>query len=137
VSDVTIDDVVEEAPYVFALVKAGSVHAVKTGLETLPGLTVHIDLAHKDSPGMMSVQVTDIGSNKYHAIEALRSLLHSNKMETLAIGDSHNDIPLFMNAGIRVAMGNAVDELKQRADHVVGTIEADGFAEAMQKFVLT
>ncbi len=135
--DVTIDNVVEPAPYVFALVSADSIQAINTDLEVLPDLTVNIDLAHEDSLGMMSVQVTDIGSNKYHAIETLRGLLHSNKAETLAIGDSHNDIPLFMNAGIKVAMGNAVEELKTQADHVVGTIQEDGFAEAMQKFVLT
>jgi hydroxymethylpyrimidine pyrophosphatase-like HAD family hydrolase len=56
--------------------------------------------------------------------------------QTLAIGDGTNDLPLFKSAFVKVAMGNATEELKAAADFVVGTLEEDGFAEAMEKYIL-
>lgn len=47
-----------------------------------------------------------------------------------------SNLPLFENAALKVAMGNATELLKAQADHVVGTAAEDGFAEAMERFVL-
>jgi Cof subfamily protein (haloacid dehalogenase superfamily) len=54
----------------------------------------------------------------------------------MAIGDSYNDLPLLRAAGFAVAMGSAPDELKMEADAVVGDVEHDGVAEAIERFVL-
>jgi len=54
----------------------------------------------------------------------------------LAIGDSYNDLPLLRAAGFGVAMGSGPDELKAEADAVVGDVEHDGVAEAIDRFVL-
>jgi Cof subfamily protein (haloacid dehalogenase superfamily) len=53
-----------------------------------------------------------------------------------AIGDSYNDVPFLAAAGFAIAMGSAPDELKAKADAVVGDVEADGVAEAIERFVL-
>jgi Cof subfamily protein (haloacid dehalogenase superfamily) len=51
-------------------------------------------------------------------------------------GDSHNDVPIFKkNLGLRVAMGNAVDELKDLADIVIGHTDQNGLAKFLQKFM--
>ena len=54
----------------------------------------------------------------------------------LAIGDSYNDVPLLRAAGFAVAMGSAPPELVAEADAVVGDVEHDGVAEAIERFVL-
>jgi Cof subfamily protein (haloacid dehalogenase superfamily) len=54
----------------------------------------------------------------------------------MAIGDSYNDLPLLRAAGFAVAMGSSPDELKAEADAVVGDVEHDGVAEAIERFVL-
>jgi Cof subfamily protein (haloacid dehalogenase superfamily) len=54
----------------------------------------------------------------------------------MAIGDSYNDLPLLRAAGFAVAMGSAPDELKAEADEVVGDVQSDGVAEAIDRFVL-
>ena len=54
----------------------------------------------------------------------------------MAIGDSYNDLPLLRAAGFAVAMGSAPPELKAEADAVVGDVEHDGVAEAIDRFVL-
>ena len=56
--------------------------------------------------------------------------------QVLAIGDSWNDAPLLRAAGLGVAMGSAPDELLAVAKAVVGTLEEDGVAEAIECYVL-
>jgi Cof subfamily protein (haloacid dehalogenase superfamily) len=53
-----------------------------------------------------------------------------------AIGDSYNDLPLLRAAGFGIAMGSGPAELKAEADAVVGDVEHDGVAEAIERFVL-
>ncbi len=50
--------------------------------------------------------------------------------QTVAIGDSANDIPMLRAAGIGVAMGNGSDGVKRVADYVTSSIEEDGIARA-------
>jgi Cof subfamily protein (haloacid dehalogenase superfamily) len=54
----------------------------------------------------------------------------------LAIGDSYNDLPLLRVAGFAVAMGSSPPEVRAEADAVVGDVEHDGVAEAIERFVL-
>lgn len=97
---------------------------------------MHIGPGRRDKDGVTDIQITDINSDKFHAVNALRKIVHSTKEHTLAIGDSTNDLPLFANAGLKIAMGNAMPMLIAKADYVVPTVEEDGFAEAMRQFVL-
>lgn len=130
------EDATEDAPYVFAFVKEAAFADVYERLKAIAGIKVNVGPGRPDAPGLRDLQITDSNSSKFHAVNELRKLVHSSKDHTLAIGDSDNDLPLFENAGLTVAMGNATDSLKAIANHIVGSIEEDGFAEAMQRFVL-
>ena len=55
---------------------------------------------------------------------------------TLAIGDNFNDVPMFEVAGTSVAMGNAVDVVKQQATHIAPPFSEDGVAWAVEQLVL-
>lgn len=55
--------------------------------------------------------------------------------ETLTIGDQNNDIALLKAGGIRVAMGNATEELKKVATHTTDTVFNDGFVRAMEELL--
>jgi HAD superfamily hydrolase (TIGR01484 family) len=134
--DTDIENDVEDAPYVFAFFDAGARQTVLQQLNDMKDISYHVGIGRADLPGMLDIQVTDINSDKFHAVNALRKLVHSEKAQTLAIGDSTNDLPLFRNSGVKVAMGNAMEELKREADYIVGDVDHDGFAEAMNRFVL-
>ena len=54
----------------------------------------------------------------------------------MAIGDGPNDAPLLREAGLAIAMGNANAALKELADAVVASVDEDGFAEAVERYVL-
>lgn len=62
-------------------------------------------------------------------------ILHISLDETVAFGDHEMDIPMIQTAGLGVAMGNAVDELKQIADHITLSNEEDGVAVALDKIM--
>lgn len=53
---------------------------------------------------------------------------------TVAFGDSMNDYEVVQEAGIGIAMGNAVEELKMVADYVTDDIDRDGVWKACRHF---
>ena len=73
--------------------------------------------------------------SKYCAVEFLQKYWSIKKDEILTIGDQNNDIALLEAGGIKVAMGNATEELKAKADYTTDTVYNNGFVKAMEKFV--
>ena len=53
----------------------------------------------------------------------------------LAIGDGRNDIEMLRWAGRGVAMGQAVQEVRDAADHVTGTVYDDGAAVEIDRWL--
>ena len=51
----------------------------------------------------------------------------------LAFGDDYNDIEMLKNAGIGVAVGNAIDEVKAVADYICDTNDNDGVAKWVEE----
>ena len=56
--------------------------------------------------------------------------------ETMAFGDGGNDIAMLQHAGVGVAMGNAMDEVKKAADFVTTSVDEDGIVNALRHFGL-
>ncbi|MEQ9764802.1 Cof-type HAD-IIB family hydrolase [Streptococcus sp. ZJ151] len=54
----------------------------------------------------------------------------------LFFGDGPNDMEMFDHVGLKVAMGNAVPELKEKADYVTGKVEEDGILHALEELGL-
>lgn len=75
-------------------------------------------------------------ANKGRALSFLAQGLNITQEQIMAIGDSYNDIGLFQAAGLKIAMGNAVEELKRQADYITADCRNDGLALAVEKFIL-
>lgn len=75
-------------------------------------------------------------ANKGVALRALADSLDIKQEEIMACGDNHNDLPLLQAAGLKIAMGNATQKLKDIADFVALSNEQAGVAQAIDKFVL-
>ena len=74
--------------------------------------------------------------SKGKALEALALYLGVAMSDVMAVGDGPNDIPLLSAAGLAVAMGNAMDELRAVADYVTLDVKHSGLAAAVEKFLL-
>ena len=82
------------------------------------------------------LEFSDPEASKKCAVEFLQHYWGLKKDEILTIGDQNNDIALLQAGGIKVAMGNATDELKEIADYITDSVYEDGFVRAMEKFCL-
>jgi Cof subfamily protein (haloacid dehalogenase superfamily) len=75
-------------------------------------------------------------SGKCGGLQRVAARLGVDRSEILAVGDHFNDIKMLRFAGVGVAMGNAQPETRAAADHVTASLEDDGVAEAIERFVL-
>lgn len=82
------------------------------------------------------LEITDPAVNKGAALDFLAGRLGIGREEIMAIGDSINDLDMVAYAGLGVAMGNAHPRVKEAADTVTAANDADGVAEAIEKYVL-
>ncbi len=85
--------------------------------------TYYLDVTHRDA-------------NKGNAVRMLASHVGVELAEVAVLGDMANDLPMFDVAGFAVAMGNGSPEVQARAAAVTGANDADGWAEAIDKFIL-
>ena len=86
--------------------------------------------------GHINVTINHIYGTKQHGILEMAKILKIDTHEIIGIGDGPNDFPLLMACGFKVAMGNAIDGLKEIADYVAPTVEEDGVATVIEKFIL-
>lgn len=81
-------------------------------------------------------EVAPFGFDKARGIEEIEKYFGIVHKNTMAIGDSINDTDMIEYAHIGVAMGNADERLKEKADFVTESIKNSGVAMAIEKFVL-
>lgn len=88
-------------------------------------------LRARTSDGTLFLTCTAAGTDKGSGLRILRERLGFARDETVAIGDSEVDLPMFQEAGTAVAVGNADAEVLQRAAFVTAPAGSGGVAEAI------
>lgn len=82
------------------------------------------------------IEVCPAGVNKRHGMEQVMRAEGLAREQVAAFGDSRNDLPMFQAAGYGIAMGNAVDAVKERAWLVTAGNNEDGIAQVLEKHLL-
>jgi Cof subfamily protein (haloacid dehalogenase superfamily) len=82
------------------------------------------------------LDVTNPEADKGHAVRALCAEIGVPTTETAVIGDQANDLAMFAVAGLAIAMGQGTDPVKAGADFVTAANTEDGFARAVDRFIL-
>ena len=83
----------------------------------------YLDITHKDA-------------NKGAVVAYLAAHLHVPTQEIATIGDQPNDVLMFKPSGFSIAMGNASDEVKAQASATTDSYNDEGFAKAIERYVL-
>ncbi|EOL43402.1 Cof-type HAD-IIB family hydrolase [Enterococcus caccae] len=83
----------------------------------------------------MYFEFTDRGIDKANALEQTLKPLGIHEEHIISFGDGHNDMSLIKYAGLGVAMGNAVDELKNAADKITLSNNEDGIAKVLEELL--
>lgn len=86
------------------------------------------------SSGPFNLEVTANGRDKGMALQQFDERLGISLTATIAIGNHHNDLPMFRVAGTSIAMGNAEDIVKRLATYKTGHHDEDGVAMALEMF---
>ena len=103
-------------------------------LELLPQLFPELVFS-SSIPGNIEVNIA--GGTKGQALAKLCELLGLDVSQSMALGDGSNDRDMIKTAGLGVAMENAEPGLLALADHITGHCNDAGFAQAIEKFVLS
>lgn len=82
------------------------------------------------------LDVTALDANKGKALLTLAQLLGVEPAHTAAIGDGANDIAMFHQAGLSIAMGQGEESVRREADHVTDSNLEDGVATAIERYIL-
>jgi HAD-superfamily hydrolase, subfamily IIB len=103
--------------------------------QTLMGIKELNCVFYKDnySPDLWYLEIYSKSASKYHAVQYLKNEYGFDRV--VCFGDNRNDLPLFEASDIRIAVGNAVEELKEKADVVIGTNIQDGVANWLKENV--
>lgn len=96
-------------------------------LSEVNGIACTTVVAQRD--GFRDLHITHQSATKEHSIEVLLKMLKVDKKNTIGVGDGHNDLHLFASVNHKVAMGNAVPELKKAADQIIGSVKEDGITD--------
>lgn len=75
-------------------------------------------------------------SNKGKGMEALTAHLGLSPEQIICVGDAANDLEMIKFAGLGVAMGNAIDEVKAHANYITASNDDDGVAHIFEKYIL-
>lgn len=124
-------EILKKAPKVIILNEPDRAKVVKEILESEIGDTYEVAMSKP-----FFIEVNDKGISKGKALEVLCEELNISKDEVFAIGDGLNDVSMIEFAGVGVAMGNANQLLKLKADFVTKINDEEGFSYAINKFVL-
>ncbi len=101
-------------------------------IENLAQKFPKLHLAKISSRKGFGIDINSHEAGKENALKAWADIMGLTLTEIASVGDGHNDYPLLINCGYKIAMGNAPDSLKKIADLVVGTQAEDGLVEGMK-----
>lgn len=79
--------------------------------------------------------ITPHGINKGYGIRYIQQKLGISKEETAFIGDEESELSGFQESGLKIAMGNAVQILKQNADYITADVAHDGVKQAIDEYI--
>ena len=82
------------------------------------------------------LDVTHPKANKGEVVNALSTMLAIPTAQIATIGDMPNDVLMFERSGVSIAMGNASVDVQRAATFVTTSNREEGFALAMERFVL-
>ena len=82
------------------------------------------------------LDITHPEANKGYAVAFLAKRLGVHPDAIATIGDQANDVLMFKRSGLSIAMGNADEGVQKQATHVTTSSEEEGFAVAVERFVL-
>lgn len=116
------------------LTVVGTPDVVLKAQERIRGEMGTVVSASRSKPRFLDV--TAYGWDKAALVNRIGKLLGVAQENIAAIGDGPNDMGLFRHSALSIAMGQAVDNIKQHASYVTASNDEDGWARGIEQFIL-
>ena len=124
-------DLMKDITYDSSLYELAVVNDGGFDVNTVGDYEVTYSLTSKDHGGMGSCDCSTIEFDKGSAIAYLLDYFHIDKDNAYAFGDGYNDQAMFREVGHGIAMGNAVDVLKEKATYITDNFDQEGILKAL------
>ncbi|MCY3413163.1 MAG: HAD hydrolase family protein [Candidatus Heimdallarchaeota archaeon] len=89
------------------------------------------------SPGWWWLSINHLKANKFDRIQELRKLYDLLDYELTVFGDNYNDLPMMMGADRAIAVENALPEVKNESDVIIGHHNTDSVARFIETELIT
>ncbi|MBV8151321.1 MAG: HAD family phosphatase [Candidatus Eremiobacteraeota bacterium] len=127
----TFKELIAQAPTFIRFLGAESVRALEDKFTDYP-----LNFKYETWGDFTECAVLNRQAGKQQALARLCADFQISRERVLAIGDSRNDVPMLQWAGIGVAMGNALTEVKRSVRIVTASNDRDGVALAIERYAL-
>ena len=111
----------------------GDIPPLLEAIKTLKARSLPLTLVKSLNNGY---EINAAGVTKGRALKAYAELQGIPLDRVAAFGDQHNDLSMFAEAGLAVAMGNAPEAVRAAADHIAPTNDQSGLAWGIRSLVL-
>src|SRR5699024_4593636 len=95
--------------------------------ETYAGLSIY-----KSKDTYLEIMAPDV--SKSNAVHHLAAYYNMELDDIMAIGDNFNDLDMLISVGLGIAMGNAPEMIKQSADEITLSNNANGLVKVLDKY---
>ena len=114
---------------------------IDESIEYVNSLNEYVKIENRYNAGntywdLWGINIINKNASKGNAIYGLCKYLNIDIKDSIAMGDDLNDISMIKQAGLGVAMGNALDEVKAIADEVTKTNNENGVAKIINSKIL-
>ncbi len=128
--DEAIEDYPENYPNVESIIYLNSPYTVDE-LKTMVHDGLNVELASFKPQEPYSGEITLGRNTKGSGMQMVLDALGKTKEDIICFGDGPNDFDMFDASGYAVAMGNAMESVKAKADYITDAVEEDGIYHAM------
>ena len=137
----TTNEFVEVFSDIAALARAAAQRFLLLAKEAVARCETAMQAALRDQASASRSQpyyldVTHLEATKGGVVEFLSRSMNIPEEAIATLGDMPNDVSMFEKSGLSIAMGNASKEVQAQANFVSLSNEEEGFAYAIENFVL-
>lgn len=126
---------VREVVMISIMADASSLQSLRPVIEQVLGMQAKVHIVTNKNYRGYILEILHPTASKWHALTHLAAQRGIAPAEILAVGDDYNDLDMIRHAGLGIAMGNAVEAVREAADYVTGSNADDGLVQALERFV--
>ena len=107
-------------------------------INKIPGIKVYnkyFNVLPSLDKALWYINVVNSSVSKGNAVNGLCRYLNVNLSDVVCFGDDLNDLSMIQIAGHGIAMGNAIDIVKENANEVIGNNNTPAIAEVLYRFI--